>query len=107
MGKFSHREQERSARQSEKVIENGHPRVEHHWVTGSLQKILRRVGVEQATGLARATIYNRMAQGKFPRPIKLSERSVGWLEAEIIAWQKARIAERDIARLPPVNSVGT
>jgi prophage regulatory protein len=59
------------------------------------QKILRCSDVEQATGLPCATIYDKMSKGKFPRPVKLGERSVGWIEAEIIAWQKARIAERD------------
>jgi prophage regulatory protein len=59
------------------------------------QKILRRGEVEQATGLPRATIYDKIAKGTFPRPIKLGKRSVGWLEAEISAWQKARIADRD------------
>lgn len=59
------------------------------------EKVLRRGEVERATGLPRATIYDKIAKGTFPRPIKLGERSVGWLEAEIIAWQKARIAERD------------
>lgn len=59
------------------------------------QKILRRDEVEQATGLPRATIYDKIAKGIFPRPIKLGERSVGWLETEINAWQKQRIAERD------------
>lgn len=99
MGKVTHRELERRRRHSEKVIERGLPQVEEHWVvTGPLQKILRRVGVEQATGLARATIYNKIAMGMFPRPIKLGKRSVGWLETEIITWQEARIAERDGAR---------
>jgi prophage regulatory protein len=36
-----------------------------------------------------------MSDGRFPKPIPLGERSVGWIESEIIAWQKARIAERD------------
>jgi prophage regulatory protein len=61
------------------------------------QKILRRAEVEQATGLPRATIYDKIAKGMFPRPIKLGQRSVGCLETEIIAWQRARIAERDAA----------
>jgi prophage regulatory protein len=77
---------------------------------GTLQRILRRAQVEEATGLPRPTIYDKIGKGTFPRPIKLGTRSEGWLEAEIIAWQKARIAERDdrrpqaknaVARLPP------
>jgi prophage regulatory protein len=47
------------------------------------------------TGLPRATIYDKISKGKFPRPIKLGERSVGWLETEITEWQKARVVERD------------
>ena len=62
---------------------------------GIPQRILRRSEVEQTTGLPRATIYDKIAKGMFPRPIKLGERSVGWLETEIIAWQQARVAERD------------
>lgn len=62
-----------------------------------VQNILRRDEVERATGLPRSTIYEKIAKGQFPRPIQLSERSVGWLEIEIIEWQKARIARRDQA----------
>jgi predicted DNA-binding transcriptional regulator AlpA len=36
-----------------------------------------------------------MAKGTFPKPIKLEGKAVGWLEPEIIAWQKKRKAERD------------
>ena len=49
------------------------------------------------TGLARATIYRYIAAGTFPKAIPLGERSVGWLESEILEWMSARVAERDIA----------
>ena len=62
-----------------------------------VQSILRRDEVERATGLPRSTIYEKIAQGSFPKPIRLSERAVGWLETEIEAWQKARIAQRNEA----------
>jgi Prophage CP4-57 regulatory protein (AlpA) len=39
-----------------------------------------------------------MAEGRFPRSIRTGKRSVAWLESEVLAWQQARIAERD-ARL--------
>jgi len=35
--------------------------------------------------------------GKFPKQIKLSERSAGWLESEVNDWLTDRIAERDRA----------
>jgi prophage regulatory protein len=57
--------------------------------------VLRRADVERATGLPRSTIYELRARGTFPKPIRLSARAVGWLEAEILAWQKARVVERD------------
>ena len=58
-------------------------------------KILRRREVEARTGLSRSTIYNMMADGSFPRPLKLGARAVGWPESEIVAWFEARKAERD------------
>ena len=60
-----------------------------------VQKFLRRAAVEQATGLPRSTLYELVAQGKFPKPVPLGERSVAWLESEILTWQRCRIAARD------------
>ena len=58
--------------------------------------ILRRKQVEARTGLSRSTIYARIAENKFPHPISLgsSRGAVGWVEAEIDAWIKERIASR-------------
>jgi prophage regulatory protein len=57
--------------------------------------ILRRKQVEKRTGLSRSTIYLRIQEGSFPRPINLGERAVGWLENEIEAWLVARIEIRN------------
>lgn len=57
--------------------------------------ILRRKQVEARTGLSRSTIYLRIQEGTFPRPINLGVRAVGWLEAEIEAWLTSRIENRD------------
>jgi prophage regulatory protein len=55
-------------------------------------RILRRKQVESRTGLSRSTIYARIAEGLFPRPIDLGGgRAVGWVESEIDAWLQARI----------------
>lgn len=48
--------------------------------------ILRRKQVEKRTGLSRSTIYLRIQEGTFPRPVNLGTRAVGWLENEIEAW---------------------
>jgi len=51
--------------------------------------ILRRKQVEARTGLSRSTIYLRIQEGTFPRPINLGARAVGWLDHEIEAWLTA------------------
>jgi prophage regulatory protein len=100
MARISDLERRRRAKQSEEAADQGLPQRERIGVTGPHdrvmpQRILRRAEVEQTTGLPRATIYDKIARGVFPRPIKLGERSVGWLATEITEWQKARVVERD------------
>ncbi|WP_302413108.1 AlpA family transcriptional regulator [uncultured Desulfovibrio sp.] len=55
-------------------------------------KVMRRPEVESITGLSRSSIYAKMENGTFPKGIKLSERSVGWLEHEVQEWLKNRVA---------------
>ena len=57
--------------------------------------ILRRKEVEARTGLSRSTIYLRIQERAFPRPINLGGRAVGWLENEIEEWLEARVENRD------------
>ena len=56
-------------------------------------RVLRRKAVETMTGLARSTIYQRLAEGTFPKQIHLGPRCVGWLASEIEDWIAARISE--------------
>ena len=60
---------------------------------GRHDRILRRPEVEGRTGLSRSTIYEMMAEGTFPRPLRLGKRAVGWTEAAIAEW----LASRDLA----------
>ncbi len=57
--------------------------------------ILRLPGVKQKTGQSRSTIYDKVQRGEFPAPVKIGERAVGWVEAEVDAWVKDRIEARD------------
>jgi prophage regulatory protein len=43
----------------------------------AIRKILRLSAVEEATGFKKSQIYNLMAKGQFPRPLRLSEQAVG------------------------------
>jgi predicted DNA-binding transcriptional regulator AlpA len=71
-----------------------------------LRRFLRLDEVERLTGLKHAAIYEKASRNEFPRPVKLSDNpkakkhSVRWIEDEVIAWQEAHIAKRDIAPLP-------
>ena len=56
-------------------------------------RFLRLPEVQGRTGLSRSTIYVRLAQGRFPRPVSLGARAVGWVEAEVDGWIRERIAE--------------
>ena len=49
-------------------------------------------------GLARPTVYARMAAGAFPKPIYLAKRAPRWRSDEIAAWIEQLTAERDAAQ---------
>jgi len=53
--------------------------------------ILRLPTVKARTGLSRSTIYLRISEGRFPKPISLGGRAVGWVESEINEWLDERI----------------
>jgi prophage regulatory protein len=55
--------------------------------------ILRLPSVKTKTGLSRSTIYQRIAEGRFPKPISLGARAVGWVEAEVEAWLMGQIEQ--------------
>jgi prophage regulatory protein len=46
----------------------------------------------RAYGLSRSSAYRLAKEGQFPKLIKLSERSSGWLRSEVEAWLAARVA---------------
>ena len=57
-------------------------------------RFLRLPQVQDLTGLPRSTIYWYMGDGRFPKAFQISERSVAWLESEIMDWMQERIAAR-------------
>ena len=54
--------------------------------------ILRLPNVKARTGLSRSTIYLRISEGRFPKPVSLGGRAVGWVEEEITDWLNEQIA---------------
>lgn len=53
--------------------------------------ILRLPSVKARTGLSRSTIYLRVSEGRFPKPVSLGGRAVGWVESEINDWLNQQI----------------
>ena len=62
--------------------------------TNPAVRFVRLPEVMARTGLSRSTIYVRVAEGRFPKPVPLGARSVGWIESELDEWFSDRIAER-------------
>ncbi|MBO7882019.1 helix-turn-helix transcriptional regulator [Burkholderia pseudomallei] len=61
-------------------------------------RILRMKQLIERTNLSRATLYVLMASDPtFPRKIKLTARSIGFLESEVDAWIASRVQGRDAA----------
>lgn len=61
-------------------------------------RFIKRHIVENITGLSCSEIYRRIAADAFPKQVTLGPKSVVWIEAEIMAWCDARIAEsREVA----------
>ncbi len=53
--------------------------------------ILRLPTVKARTGLSRSTIYLRISEGRFPKPVSLGGRAVGWIEEEVDDWLNQQI----------------
>lgn len=53
-------------------------------------RYIRRTEVEDLTGLSRSTIDRMMDAGQFPRPIRLTQKAVGWKETDSAAWLESR-----------------
>ncbi|MCZ0936890.1 MAG: AlpA family transcriptional regulator [Gemmatimonadetes bacterium] len=76
------REPKRSRAMSERETDEG---------TRPRTRFLRISEVEARTGLSRSTIYEWSADGRFPPPVRLSDRVVRWVEAEVEAWMSERL----------------
>lgn len=58
----------------------------------TVQTILRLPAVKAESGASRSTIYLRIQQRLWPKPVKLGPRCVGWPASEVAAINSARIA---------------
>ena len=49
-------------------------------------RIIRLPEVIKMTGLSRSSIYAYKKDGTFPKTVKIGQRSVGWVEAQVTEW---------------------
>jgi len=54
--------------------------------------ILRLPAVKRESGYSRSTVYLRIAQGLWTKPVSLGKRAVGWPSGEVAMLNAARIA---------------
>lgn len=54
--------------------------------------LLRLPAVKAQSGYSRSTIYLRMSQGLWTRPVSLGARAVAWPAGDVVALNAARIA---------------
>jgi prophage regulatory protein len=56
-------------------------------------QLLRLPQVREATGLAKSTIYALIADGEFPKPIKVAGRATAWIAQEVADFIQSRISQ--------------
>jgi prophage regulatory protein len=43
------------------------------------------------SGKSKSSIYDAIKRNEFPAPLKLSNRSSGWIQSEVVAWAEERV----------------
>ncbi|MBJ6957480.1 AlpA family transcriptional regulator [Vibrio cholerae] len=58
-------------------------------------KVIRLKEVIELTGLSKSSIYRMASDDKFPKPLSLGSRSVGWIESEVTQWLDEKLGARN------------
>ena len=61
------------------------------WIKEMNDKIIRLPAVKEVSGLCRSSIYEGVAAGTFPAPVKIGVRAVGWRTSDLTNWLQARV----------------
>ena len=59
------------------------------------RKLMRLKNVLEATGLTRSTLYRKIANETFPRPVHIGDRAVAWRESDVVRWMDEQEAKWD------------
>jgi len=78
---------------------------QYHLCSETMQKtddrIIRRAELLRMCGLSKSTVWRRIKEGKFPAPVSLGARAVGWRESEVRSYL-ANLPRRRCSTSPPV-----
>ncbi|MBM3604882.1 MAG: AlpA family phage regulatory protein [Alphaproteobacteria bacterium] len=58
-------------------------------------EILRLPKVIALIGMSRSWLYAEVATGRFPTPVKLGTRAIGWRRSDVEAWLTSRSSTGD------------
>lgn len=56
-------------------------------------RLVRLPEVEGMIGFRKSAIYKMIAEGRFPKPVRLGTRTVAWPETAVLQWVQDRISE--------------
>jgi prophage regulatory protein len=51
-----------------------------------LDRIIRLPELLRITGLSTASVYRKIAENGFPRPVRLGKNAVGWRAQSVVSW---------------------
>ena len=60
-----------------------------------MKKLMKLEEVMHLTGLSKSSIYQFIADEKFPAQVKIGGRSVAWIQEEVIDWIECQIEVRN------------
>ena len=58
-----------------------------------MEQFLRLPAVIARVGLGKTSLYQLIGEGRFPKPIPISDHAVAWLASEIDGWMADRVRE--------------
>jgi prophage regulatory protein len=62
---------------------------QHSAVQNNLHQLIRLCDVMNITGLKRSSLYAKVAEGRFPEPVKIGVRASAWRLSDVIRWIEA------------------
>jgi prophage regulatory protein len=59
---------------------------QHSAVQNNIHQLIRLNDVMNITGLKRSSLYAKVAEGRFPEPVKIGVRASAWRLSDVIRW---------------------